>query len=414
VRVAWTGATVGDIRSGSVAVLAGQLMMGLLDRGVEVDFYSTAPPEQLPDRFRDHPGLTVVHEPVRWSWNRWYSSGRVVALVTSLAARAIAQAQLSIALIRNQRRRRYDCIFQFSQTELLLLGVAARFLPPIVVQPSTTAGGELAWHRRESAYALEHENRLQHYASRGFLRLRAVIQKRQLSKVRFVVGASELFRRTIEADYGLPPERTRLLPHPIDIDHYADVARPPADEGRPQVLLFASRLSARKGLELVLGLSHRLDDLSGHVKIAILSATTMWSDYSGHVVDRNPRVAEFVEARQAGGMRPLYESVDAVLAPSHWEPFSLVTAEALAAGVPVIASDQIGAAEGLDPEVCRIFPAGDLDAFERETRALLAQLRDPAEVERLARRSREVARQHFDEAEMGRRLHEILEEAAAG
>jgi glycosyltransferase involved in cell wall biosynthesis len=413
VRVAWTGATVGDIGSGSVAVLSGQLLMGLLDRGVEVDFYSTTAADHLPQRFREHPALVVVHEPVRWGWNRWYSSNRVLALVTSLAARALAQGRLSARLIRNQRRRRYDCIFQFSQTELLLLGLATRILPPIVVHPSTTAGGELEWHRRESKYALEHENVAQHYAARAFLRLRAGIQRRQLAKVKFVVGASDLFRRTIEADYAIPPEHTRLLPHPIDIEHYADVSRPPLRAERPLVLLFASRLSARKGLELVLGLSHRLDDLAGEVKIAILGATTMWSDYSGHAEDRNPRVADFVEARQASDMKALYASVDIVLAPSHWEPFSLITAEALAAGVPVIASDQIGAAEGLDPTVCRIFPAGDLDALERRTRELVAELREPGAAERLAEQARAEARVHFSQADIGARLHGILEEAIA-
>jgi glycosyltransferase involved in cell wall biosynthesis len=411
-RIAWTGSSVGDISSGSVAVLAGQLLWELLERGVEVDFYNTGSRDQVPERFAAHPNLRVETEPVHWSWNRWYSSNRALAFVSSLIARATTQARLSARLIRNHRRRHYDCIFQFSQTELLVLGVVTRLLPPIVVQPSTTAAGELEWHRRESRYARRHEKLVPHYTARAFLTLRATVQRRQLRKVRYVVGASEAFLASIREHYGLPPDRLRLLPHPIDIDHYAGIQRPGHADGHPIVLLFASRLSARKGLEMVIELSHRLADLAPSVKIVILSGASMWSDYTGHVEERHPEVAQFLRARDAGAMRDLYARVYIVLTPSHWEPFSLVTAEALAAGVPVVVSDAIGAAEGVDRAVCRVFPAGDTDAFEREVRELVAELRANGTAERLADVARNEARTHFSAPEIGGELERILRDAA--
>lgn len=410
-RVAWTGAGVGDIASGSVAALAGQLLMSLLDRGVDVDLYVTQDAEHIAEPFRSHPHLRVIGIPTRWSWNRWYSRNRAVALVTSLAARAWAQVRLSVRLAANHRRARYDCIFQFSQTELLLLGLLAPLLPPIVVQPSTTAAGELRWQRRESAYARKHETLRQHLLVRGFFTLRTAVQRVQLRQVRFAVGASKVFAQSIADDYGLARERTRVVRHPVDLDYYKDVPRNDARE--PLVLLYASRLSARKGLEMVLELSHRLDDLAPEVTIQILGGASMWSDYSAHVEsDRNPRIAVRLPARPAGSMRDLYGQADIVLAPSHWEPFSLVTAEALAAGVPVVASDQIGAAEGVDREVCRIFPAGDMDAMEEAVRLLIAELKVSGAPQRFAATARAEAGRLFSQEGVGEVLLSVLTEAS--
>jgi glycosyltransferase involved in cell wall biosynthesis len=410
VRVAWTGASVGDISSGSVAALAGQLLMALLDRGVEVDIYLTQDPAHVPESFSSHPGLRMIGVPVQWSWNRWYSRNRALALVTSLAARAWTQIRLSLRLAVNHRRRHYDCIFQFSQTELLLMGPLARVLPPIVVQPSTTAAGELKWHRRESAYARQYESLHQHLLVRGFFALRTAVQRVQLRQVRLAVGASDVFARSIASDYRLPPSRTRVVRHPVDLAYYAGVPR--SDVQLPIVLLYASRLSARKGLEMVLELSHRLDDLAPDVTIQILGGASMWSDYSAHLADRNPRVAIQLPSRPAGSMRELYAQADIVLAPSHWEPFSLVTAEALAAGVPVVASDQIGAAEGVDPDVCRVFPAGDIDAMERAVRRLIEELKSPGTPQRLAAVSRSEAGRLFSQDVVGDDLVSVLTEAS--
>jgi glycogen(starch) synthase len=100
-----------------------------------------------------------------------------------------------------------------------------------------------------------------------------------------------------------------------------------------------------------------------------------------------------------------------VVCPSHFEPFSLVAAEALAAGIPVVASDQIGAAEGIDRRVCRVFAAGDLDALEAEVRRLLEQLAADGAAQQLAEQARGEARRQFGRREIGAELEEILSEA---
>ncbi|HVG44323.1 MAG TPA: glycosyltransferase, partial [Longimicrobium sp.] len=75
------------------------------------------------------------------------------------------------------------------------------------------------------------------------------------------------------------------------------------------------------------------------------------------------------------------KAMDVLAVPSHWEGFGLVAAEALAAGVPVVAAD----ASSL-PEIVRdgreglLVPPGDVDALAA---ALVRLGRDPAERRRM-------------------------------
>lgn len=66
-----------------------------------------------------------------------------------------------------------------------------------------------------------------------------------------------------------------------------------------------------------------------------------------------------------GQLAARYRAADVVVFPSEWdEPFGLVPLEAMACGVPVIATGTGGSAEFLDDGVnCRLFRAGDADSL---------------------------------------------------
>jgi FkbM family methyltransferase len=97
------------------------------------------------------------------------------------------------------------------------------------------------------------------------------------------------------------------------------------------------------------------------------------------------------------------------LLPSRYEPFGLVVGEALACGLPTVVSDQVGAGEGVSGLVCRRFPDGDLDAFEREVRKLLRDLeRDEPGIRSAAVAQ---ARAQFAPEVIGAQLQTILRQA---
>jgi glycosyltransferase involved in cell wall biosynthesis len=411
-RIAWTGsAVVPETEDTASAALGRALLVEALERGVEVDLYHPGSQATIPESLRRSPNLVIIGEPVKFEWDRWYSRVPVGAFVSGSAARILTQVKLARQLIANHRRRHYHAIFQFSQLELLALGWARRVLPPIVIHPCTTAARELYWHRKESRYALEAESRLQHYLVRSLLRMRTRVQRHELQKPRLIVGPSERFNRLLCEDYGAELARTRVLRHPVDVRRFGAVERRSADTG-PVVLLYIARFSARKGLELITALSHRLADLAGEVEIKLLGGGSLWSDYSAHLKELNPDLAMYIGGVPASEMPKIYGTADAVLVPSHYEPGSLVVGEALAAGLPVVASDQVGPVEVVDRRVCRVFPAGDLDAFEREVRTIVADIRGDRRgaMEAMARQE---ANTHFAAEKIGLELLRILDEVRA-
>lgn len=371
-RVAWLGPAPSD-REG-VSYVATQLLRGLADCGVEVDCFVTTASEELPQALRDHPRLTFVSEVPRWNSERWHARAPLFGFVTGQLARARAQVRLAGLAAERHTADSYDVLYQFSQIELGLLRRLRRELPPIVLHPEVHAAGELRWHRREADLARRAESRARHAAVRAMLTGRSVLQRRDMRLARRVVSPSRHFAAHLARDYGIPLERLGVVPNPIDLERFT----PGEGEGRSErpgvKLLFVSRMAVRKGLEMVVELSHRIGDLAGRVEIELIGDRSLWSDYRPLLSDLNPATASYGGPAAPADLPRVYRSGDAILQPAHYEPFALTVGEALACGLPVVASDEVGAAEQVDAECCTLFPAGDVAAFERAVRALVATL----------------------------------------
>jgi glycosyltransferase involved in cell wall biosynthesis len=163
---------------------------------------------------------------------------------------------------------------------------------------------------------------------------------------------------------------------------------------------------------MIVDLSHRLDDLRGQVEIVVVGGPSTWSDYRGLLDDLNPRTARYPGALAPDELARLYQEAAAVMQPSQYEPFALTVGEALAGGTPVIASDEVGAVDGVDPRVCLVFPRGDRDAFERVVREAIANAQS-ADRAQLAALARGEAERLFAPATVAATLLEELERARA-
>lgn len=385
-RIAWTG-PVGRI--GGVPGMGMLVLRELLRQGVEVDLY-LATDSTVEPPVDALPGLRVIMRRSRWRWGRWYSRSKPLALFSSLAVRSLNTVLLSLRLLREHRRRPYDAVYQLSQTELFLLGRAGRLAPPIVVHPCTHAAGELRWHRAEQAYALRAERRGPHFAMRALMALRSRLQPRELARADLVLGLSERFNAHVHQDYGVPRERLRVVRTPVDLARFTPDG--PEEKAAPRTLLFISRISARKGVEQVVALSHRLADLSGSVRLLVVGGATMWSDYRAHLADLHPEVGEYVGHVPSDELPALLRAATLLLVPSWYEPGSIATAEALACGLPVVLSDRVGNAEVVSGPHVRTHRAGDLDGLEAAVRSLLAAAeRDEPALRACARANAEAA-----------------------
>jgi glycosyltransferase involved in cell wall biosynthesis len=388
----------------------GMLMLReLLRRGVEVDLYlaadrtATVPIELMP-------GLRIITRQSRWQWNRWYSANKATALFSSLAVRGLGSVLLSVRLLIEHRRKPYDAVYQLSQTELFLLGRLRRYGPPIVVHPCTHAAGELRWHRAEQAYALESERRRVHMAIRTWLKLRSRIQPRELARADLVLGLSERFNDFLHEDYGVPREKLRVVRTPVDLDRFSPERS--STKAQPRTLLFIARISARKGVEEIVALSHRLSDLAGSVRLLVIGGPTMWSDYRAHLRELEPAVAEYLGGVATEDLPALMRSAAMLIVPSRYEPGSIATVEALGCGLPVVLSDEIGAGEVVSGPHVRFHRAGDVDGLEAAVRSMLVAVEEDEPALRAGARAN--AERSFSVTAVATQLIEIIESRADG
>jgi glycosyltransferase involved in cell wall biosynthesis len=408
-KIAWLG-PVGA--GGGVSGMGALLLEGVLQQGIDVDYYYSF--EEVPEQLRQYDNLSLISTPRQWEWYRWYSSAPFTAFLSSTVARTRAYDRLCDLLLQHHSTAPYDLIFQLSQTELFKIGQNLQQLPPVVIYPCVHAAGELRWHRRESAYALQSESFLKHYLVRAFLTYRSWIQKCELRKPTLIIGMSQRFNDSIASDYNISPDRQAVLYHPIPSrDEAATQAADEAANKREVIkLLFVARISVRKGLQYITELSHRLDDLAGQVNIDVIGGFTQWSDYCGHLKELNPKIARYLGGFNHLEISAAYDGGDILLVPSLYEPGGIVVGEALSHGVCVVASDAVGSAEVLDGDCHRSFPAGDMDKFERQVRQLIEDLKTRGL--ELRQQARLQAKKHFAPDKIAKDIVLLFEKVASG
>lgn len=403
-KIAWFG-EVGD---GANVGMVSLLLDGLLRRGFQVDYYCMV--EKVPEWLLSHHHLNVIATPFQWTWGRWYNKNPFAAFVSGLIYRTRAYNHLCDQLLERHQVSPYDCIFQFSQTELFKLGQNLEKLPPIVIHPCTHAAGELYWHRRESAYALQSEPWWKHYITRFILTYRAWVQKRELRKPTLIIGPSYRFNALVAKDYQVSPERQRVLYHPAPPPDEATIHA--ADQAAAQRtvirLLMVSRISVRKGIEQIVDLSHRLDDLSGQIQIDVIGDRNQWSDYRANLKHLNPKTARYLGHLGYKDVLAAYNDADILLVPSLYEPGPIVTSEALARGVCVVTSDAVGAGEIITGDCHRSFAAGDVAQLEQQVRDLIKDIK--ADRQTLRELARQQYQKHFTPDKIAHDLATLLQQ----
>lgn len=404
-RIAWVGPT--PRRGGGAAGCAWDVVSGLADLGCEIDCFLVGDHDQLPRELHTLPGVRVVNLDTGWRYDRWYSNNPITKVFTGLAASAEGRRRLASILVEQHKTHPYDVVYQFSTIELFGLRRHLASLPPLVLHPSTHAAGELRGVRAERHLAARCEPRWRRMAVEALLLTRSRKQRRDIRCADRVIAISDRFGRHLVADYGVAHSRISIVPNPVDLDELRPAERAP--EGVRRVA-FIGRISARKGIDAVVELSHRLADLEGEIVLDIVGAETLWSDYRPLLADLHPGLARVRGHLHRAELAELLTEVDVLVHPATFEPFGLTVAEALASGVPVVVTDEVGAAEDVSPECCIVAPTGDVDALERGVREMLDRLDSDGTAVR--RRARAEAERLFSPDHVAVGVLEVLAGAA--
>jgi glycosyltransferase involved in cell wall biosynthesis len=214
------------------------------------------------------------------------------------------------------------------------------------------------------------------------------------------IALNEFGRRRFIAG-GIPADRIVVKPNCVDPD-------PGPGDHRGGFALYVGRLSQEKGVETLLAAWR---GMPGGIPLRIVGEGPM----RGMVLQA---LRSLESVRYDGGLPrravlALMRDARVLIFPSSWyEPFGLVLLEALACGLPVIASRIGGIPEIIeDHRTGRLFPPGDSAALREEVVRLWHQ---PDLLEGMARECREVFDSKYDAEQNARMLIEIYRQARSG
>jgi glycosyltransferase involved in cell wall biosynthesis len=226
------------------------------------------------------------------------------------------------------------------------------------------------------------------------------------------VCVSEAVRRWTLGKTNLPESKLRVIHDGVDVGRFADMPR--REDARRSlglgdgdlVVLSLGRLRRQKGHDVAMRAFAEIAREEPRARLLV----------AGDGPER--RALESLRAKLGLADRVamlgtredvprLFSASDLVVAASRWEGFGLAVAEAMAAGVPVVATNVDSFPEILEDGVSGILvPPGDPPALAR---AALRVLRDEALARRLAGKARERVRRDFTVERMIRAHEEIYE-----
>lgn len=203
------------------------------------------------------------------------------------------------------------------------------------------------------------------------------LERRFVHRAKRVVCVSESVKRFAVEQWRVDPAKLLVIPNGIDLREYESVQPVgPSELGVPagrRILLCVGRLHEQKGLDWLLSFAPAmLDHLPEHDLVLVGDGP------------QRPKLEALAAAGSAAGrihfagfrsdIPRCLAAADALLLPSRWEGMPNVLLEAMASGLPVVATESHGVAEALgDPSDGQMVPLSDAEAFQRAVVAIASQ-----------------------------------------
>lgn len=166
----------------------------------------------------------------------------------------------------------------------------------------------------------------------------AAIKDAELALADHVITVSELARQSyVEA--GVPAERVHCVPLGADVGLFAPAAeRPPSGEG--MTFVFAGAATRVKGLDLLLAAFAEIRQAEPAARLLVIGPA---GDCSPLLGPPPPEGVTVLGPLSQAELAARFAAADCLVLPSRNESFGMVVPEALAAGVPALVSERVGA-----------------------------------------------------------------------
>ncbi|HYX23249.1 MAG TPA: glycosyltransferase family 4 protein [Thermoanaerobaculia bacterium] len=199
-----------------------------------------------------------------------------------------------------------------------------------------------------------------------------------------IFTVSELARRSyLEA--GVPPERVHRVPLGVDVELFTPAAgETPKREGT--TFVFAGAATRVKGLDLLLAAFARVREIEPAARLLVIGPA---GDCSSLLDPTAPPGVTVLGPLPQAEVAARFAAADCLVLPSRNESFGMVVPEALAAGLPALVSERVGARDLVtEDRTGWIVPVEDVEAL---TRRMIWCVRHPEEVRALRSTCRRAA-----------------------
>jgi glycosyltransferase involved in cell wall biosynthesis len=183
--------------------------------------------------------------------------------------------------------------------------------------------------------------------------------------------------------FGVPAHKIHLTPYSVDNDYWfaqadqfssrkAELKGNLGFEPETPVILFSGKLiSSKRPLDVL----RAVEQVSRKLRcgLVFLGDGHLRGQLEAYACDRMLTKVKFVGFKNQTEIAPYFAMSDVFVLPSGFEPWGLVVNEALCFGLPVIASDKVGATGDLVQPGLNgfIYPAGDVTALTARLEELL-------------------------------------------
>ena len=165
-----------------------------------------------------------------------------------------------------------------------------------------------------------------------------------------IICCSNYMLDHIQYVLGAVKTKIRVIPNGVEASRFNNGRQPQliptGVSGDRKTILYVGRIVREKGIFTLLDAFEKLREQGKDVSLILVGEGPLKEDLAKEVLRRklNDRVklAGFVDEKK---LVSLYNSSDAFVLPSHYEPFGMVALEAMASRVPVVVSDVGGLSE---------------------------------------------------------------------
>ena len=258
-----------------------------------------------------------------------------------------------------------DCsLWQFEEAKRL--GKACIYDMPIGYYP--------AWQQTEADLLKRFADWLPAKGLRSHRYARPEQKRREMELADLVLVPSSFVRQTINQHV---EKNCALTPYGVDTAFWK-----PPDQVRENMtlrFLYAGQISIRKGIPVLLQAWQQANLHDGELHLV-----GRWLLAEG-IRRRLPANIRYSEPCSREELRKHYQSADVFLFPSFFEGFALVLLEAMACGLPLLASDATVAPDIVDAGNGRVLPAANIEAWTEGLRQISASRENVPRMQKAAR-----------------------------